>query len=44
MGMEIHGSELLVITSLHGFGCLFWVLQVLATGTHETKAFLFLLI
>jgi hypothetical protein len=40
-GMETHGSELLVITGLYRSGCLFWVLQVLATGTRDTKVFLF---
>ena len=35
--METHGSELLVITGLHGSGFLFWVLRVLATSTRETK-------
>ena len=33
MSMETHGSELLVITGLHGSGCFFWVLRVLATST-----------
>jgi hypothetical protein len=36
-GMETHGSELLVITGLHGSGFLFWVLRVLAASTLETK-------
>ena len=36
-GMETRGSELLVITGLHGSGFLFWVLRVLATSTRETK-------
>jgi len=43
-GMETCRSELLMITGLHGSECLFWVLQVLATSTCETKIFLFLLI
>src|ERR1700683_2058572 len=38
-GMETRGSELPVITGLRGSGCLFWVLQVLATSTCETKIF-----
>ena len=37
VGMETHGSELLVITGLHRSGFLLWVLRVLATSTHETK-------
>ena len=41
MGMETRRSELLVITSLHRSGCLFWVLRVLAMGTHKTKVFYF---
>jgi hypothetical protein len=36
-GMETHGSELLVIAGLHGSGCLFSVLRVLATSTREIK-------
>jgi hypothetical protein len=36
-GMETHGSELPIITGLHGSEFLFWVLRVLATGTRETK-------
>ena len=36
-GMETPGSELPIITGLHRSGFLFWVLQVLATSTHETK-------
>jgi len=36
-GMETCGSELPVITGLHGSGFLFWVLRVLATSTRETK-------
>ena len=36
-GMETHGSELLVVTGLHGSGCSFSVLRVLATSTHEIK-------
>ena len=35
-GMETHGSELLVVTGLHGSGCLVWVLRVLATSTCKT--------
>jgi hypothetical protein len=38
-GMETHGSELLVITGLYRSGCLFCVLQVLATSTCKTKIF-----
>jgi hypothetical protein len=41
MGMETRGSRLLMITGLHGSGCLFWVLRVLATSTCETNIFLF---
>jgi hypothetical protein len=41
VGMETHRSKLLVITSLHGSGCLFWVLRVLVMGTRKTKVFLF---
>jgi hypothetical protein len=40
-GMETHGSELLVITGLYRSGCLFCVLQVLATSTCKTKIFWF---
>ena len=40
-GMETCGSELLVITGLHGSGFLFWVLRVLATSTRETKVFIY---
>ena len=36
-GMETHTSELLVIAGLHGSGCSFSVLQVLATSTREIK-------
>jgi len=36
-GMETHRSELLVTAGLHGSGCLFSVLLVLATCTHEIK-------
>jgi len=36
-GMETRRSELLVVTGLHGSGCLFLVLQVLATSTREIK-------
>ena len=36
-GMETHRSELLVIAGLHGSGCLFSVLRVLATSTREIK-------
>jgi hypothetical protein len=36
-GMETHGSELLVVIGLHGSGCSFSVLQVLATSTREIK-------
>src|ERR1700683_4563736 len=43
-GMETHGSELLVITGLHGSGFLLWVLQVLATSTRETKVYYFIII
>ena len=35
-GMETCGSESLVITSLHGSGCMFWVMQLLAASTRET--------
>jgi len=41
MGMETYGSKLLLITDLHGSGCLFWMLWGLATSTCETKIFLF---
>ena len=41
VGMATHRSKLLVITGLHRSGCLFWVLQVLATHTNETIVFLF---
>ena len=43
-GMETRGSELLVITGLHGSGFLLWVLRVLATSTRETKVFYFIII
>src|ERR1700683_502255 len=43
-GVETRGSELLVITGLHGSGFLLWVLQVLATSTCETKVFYFIII
>src|ERR1700691_471918 len=36
-GMETCGSELLVVTGLHGSGCSFSVLRVLATSTREMK-------
>jgi hypothetical protein len=36
MGMETCGSESLVITSLCGSGCMFWVMQLLAASTRET--------
>jgi hypothetical protein len=35
-GMETRGSESPVITGLHGSGCMFWVMRVLAASTHET--------
>ena len=39
-----YGFKLLVITGLHRSGFLFWVLQVLATSTCETKVlFIYLL-
>ena len=40
MGMETCRSKLLMITGLHGSGCLFWVLQALTTSTWETKLLL----
>src|SRR6202050_2585763 len=44
MGVETCGSELLVITGLHGSGFLLWVLRVLATSTRETKVYYFIII
>ena len=37
VGMETRGSELLVVTGLHGSGCSFSALRVLATSTREIK-------
>ena len=37
VGMETCRSELPIIRGLHGSGFSFWVLQVLATSTRETK-------
>src|ERR1700685_3400074 len=35
-GMKTCGSKSLVITGLRGSGCMFWVMRVLTTSTHET--------
>jgi hypothetical protein len=43
-GMETRGSELLVITGLHGSGFSFWGLQVLVTSTRETRVYFILLL
>jgi hypothetical protein len=44
MGMETCGSESLVITSLCGSGCMFWVMQLLAASTRETIIYLFIIL
>jgi hypothetical protein len=38
-GMETRRSESLVITGLHGSECVFWMVQVPATGTCQTMVF-----
>jgi hypothetical protein len=43
-GMETCGSESLVITSLRGSGCMFWVMQLLAASTRETIIYLFIIL